>query len=409
MDREANPHQLPPYASRPTSHFSPHSPTNGTRRQSPYDHYPSTAASLPMPSAMSPRLGPPPSPKLSGPIQNGSTFATRDPNGTAYFDPVTDQRGGESAWKQPHQPARSPIQVNCAFSDSSSPTTFITLANTNVHRVQSRDPGPGPFTGYYNDQIKSPHTYQHSGGVPFTQRSPTLPTLHTHPPRSSSTISQSPAHSIHDSPVQRQVNPNFTRANGSLERPPSQESLQPELQRQNNSSENQSPSKPTRTADPMAVSSILSSNTNDVPKPKTRSMPSSKQFKRSNGELATTTPPPRKPLPKPVPSNDYPGSARRSAKQEPDLGMKGHLATRGGAVLPSNGHKLTSTSDKENEKVAKEMAKIDAMEHSDVESSEWDDMKEKYLQSSRKRFLDVEEAETSKRKVKPSLFNFMFC
>ena len=64
--------------------------------------------------------------------------------------------------------------------------------------------------------------------------------------------------------------------------------------------------------------------------------------------------------------------------------------------------KLSSvTSDKENEKVKKEIARIDAMELSDIESPEWESAKKRYLESSQKRQRDVEAAEDIKRKVIP--------
>lgn len=56
-------------------------------------------------------------------------------------------------------------------------------------------------------------------------------------------------------------------------------------------------------------------------------------------------------------------------------------------------------SERDNERVRKEMAKIDAMELSDVESPKWAPAKENYVVLSHKRYLDVEEGENVKRKV----------
>lgn len=56
-------------------------------------------------------------------------------------------------------------------------------------------------------------------------------------------------------------------------------------------------------------------------------------------------------------------------------------------------------SDKENEKVRKEMAKIDAMELSDIESPKWATAKNDHVLSTQKRYLEVEEAENGRRKV----------
>ena len=56
-------------------------------------------------------------------------------------------------------------------------------------------------------------------------------------------------------------------------------------------------------------------------------------------------------------------------------------------------------SDKENEKVKKEMERIDAMEMSESESPAWAAEKDAYVVLSRKRQLDVVAVEDRKRKV----------
>ena len=55
--------------------------------------------------------------------------------------------------------------------------------------------------------------------------------------------------------------------------------------------------------------------------------------------------------------------------------------------------------DKENEKVKKEMAKIDAMALSDIESPKWTTAKENHVVLGHKRYVDIENAETGRRKV----------
>ena len=57
------------------------------------------------------------------------------------------------------------------------------------------------------------------------------------------------------------------------------------------------------------------------------------------------------------------------------------------------------TSDKENERVKKEMAKIDAMPLSPIELPEYEAEKKKHAKSSQKRQRDVETNEEAKRKV----------
>ena len=63
-------------------------------------------------------------------------------------------------------------------------------------------------------------------------------------------------------------------------------------------------------------------------------------------------------------------------------------------------------SEKENEQVKAEMAKIEAMDWSDLETPEYDAAKLVFTQSRTKRQLDVEAAELPKRKVRPHLNTF---
>lgn len=56
-------------------------------------------------------------------------------------------------------------------------------------------------------------------------------------------------------------------------------------------------------------------------------------------------------------------------------------------------------SDKENARVQKELARIDAMELSDIENPEWELAKQDFIRASKKRLLEVAQAEGNKRKV----------
>ncbi len=153
----------------------------------------------------------------------------------------------------------------------------------------------------------------------------------------------------------------------------------------------------TRTSDPMSFSSILSSNAADPPKSTPRALPASKQFRKTsytpNRDSTPGSSVSRKPSQKPAPSaSDYPGLVKRSVKteQHSPAPLKSH----------SNNHKPgLAMSDKENGRVKKEMAKIDAMELSDLESSKWATEKQDYVQLSQKRYLDIENTENVKRKV----------
>jgi len=155
--------------------------------------------------------------------------------------------------------------------------------------------------------------------------------------------------------------------------------------------------KTTRTKDPMAFSNILSSNDPDPLKPIPQSTPASKQLKSSsyapNGDAKPSTAISRKAATKATSSpKDHAAPVKRSVKAEyePATLSKGLGNSRPKPGVPS---------DKENEKVKKEMARIDLMETSDLESPDFEDAKQKHVQVSQKRQRDVEAAEDIKRKV----------
>ena len=110
-----NTQQLPAYnnanANSPTQ-YSSYSPTNGTHPHSPYAQYPtsrpSTSATMAMPSGISPRLGPPPSPKFNGPSQRSPGYAHREVGGS-YYDPTLEHRESQG-WSSSRYP-KSPVQV----------------------------------------------------------------------------------------------------------------------------------------------------------------------------------------------------------------------------------------------------------------------------------------------------------
>lgn len=148
----------------------------------------------------------------------------------------------------------------------------------------------------------------------------------------------------------------------------------------------------------MSFSSILSSNAADPPKSTPRALPASKQFRKTsytpNRDSTPASSTSRKTCQKSAPSaSDYPGLVRRSVKTE----QHSPAPTK---ILGHN-HKVgLLLSDRENEKVKKELAKIDAMELSDMESSSWATKKQDYAQLSQKRYLDIENSENVKRKVR---------
>ena len=96
------------------THSHPYSPVNGTNPPSPYQYSsrPSTSATMSQqPPAISPRLGPPPSPKTNGSSRNGSAYSFRESDGSTRYDPLSEHREVPSR-KQSQYNTRSPGQVS---------------------------------------------------------------------------------------------------------------------------------------------------------------------------------------------------------------------------------------------------------------------------------------------------------
>ena len=153
----------------------------------------------------------------------------------------------------------------------------------------------------------------------------------------------------------------------------------------------------TRTKDPMSFSSILSSNVPDPPKVVSRSTATPKQSKAisltPNGDSKSFSAVPRKSLSKQAaPPRDHTTPAKRAIKAEADIPLTKSLNV-------SRPKPNSVVLDKENEKVKKEMVRIDTMDLSDIDAPEWESAKQRYLATSQKRQRDVEAAEEVKRKV----------
>ena len=335
--------QHPPYDGRSPTHAHRHSfsPTNGSHPPATYNYSsrPSTSSAAPMTSSInqSPRLGPPPSPTSNGLSHTSKAgYGAREQTGSTYYDPTSEHRDSSSTWN---------------------PTGY-----------NSRSTHPSPVSAR------------------FPQQSPTFPNLHAHPSSRHNSISQSPVRMTATSPHLQQSYSNFTpTAKGASERVIESESTPKALTRpsQPKKSEN---IKPTRTADPMSFSSILSSNTVDPPKSAAKKVPPVKRFQRPSKTTNGDTPSSELTLPK----------ARREATSSPkvDLGPKPaevkHTPVHKKAIKPSQ---------RDNEKIQQALADINAMVLSDVESPGWTEAKEKHGGQARKRLLAVEDGEGGKRKV----------
>lgn len=182
--------------------------------------------------------------------------------------------------------------------------------------------------------------------------------------------------------------------NGSMDRPSSQGTIDEDDSQIRAKEE----PKATRTENPMSFSSILSSNVPDPPKSTPRSTPASKPLKSSssttNGDVKPSRAAPRKSGPKRTASpKGYLAPTKNITKAEPQL-LPPAKSLGSSKLKPG-----PTTSDKENEKVKKEMAKIDATPLSPIDIPEYEADKQKHAKSSLKRQRDVEHGEEVKRKV----------
>ena len=154
---------------------------------------------------------------------------------------------------------------------------------------------------------------------------------------------------------------------------------------------------PTRTANPMAFSSILSSNSNEPSKEQLRPPSPTKQQTKSvessiderNSSVSSIQKIAKKPAPlksSPAPKRKIKKSAVKSISPRKQLNGSFKQA-------------LPSTSDKENEKIQKEVDRIDAMTLSDIEAPGWEESRNNYEQVHHERQNFVNGLEQAKRRV----------
>ena len=240
----------------------------------------------------------------------------------------------------------------------------------------------------------------------FAHMNATFPNLHAHPSTRTDMAPHSPKHAAATSPRAQTGHSSISHiVNGTSNRPGG---LEPEDKEGSSTSPKEA--KPPR-ADPMSFSNILSSNTVEPSKPAPPPVPTPKQSRRvpkaTNGDLApaTVATPPvastRKTASKPTAIKDELNAEAPKQVLTPKA-MPTSKATPTPKSRPTKAQlakKAASNADKENEKVLRAMAEIDAMELSGLDILRWTDAKQKYLEVGRKRHLAVEESEQHKRKV----------
>ncbi|KAL8898436.1 MAG: hypothetical protein Q9192_002080 [Flavoplaca navasiana] len=351
---------------QPPTRYSPsqitsYSPTNGKHPTSPYQQFssrPSTSSAAPIHSARSPHRASLPSPKMNGAINHSAIYDQRD-SGHTFYDAVSDHREGEASWN-PHYHVSSP--------------------------TQNRD--PASFVGYYQDPRTSPSTYHSPMSSQFPQHSPTVPTSHAHPPSRHNSISQSPRQPLAESPVHRRNSSYLADANGAAAQPAREHSYS----HHENGPRTQEDHK---ASNPMSFSNILSSNGPDVSNSTSTGLPPVKQFRKApsapNGDAG--------PPPTAFRRSSHKSTPATTEYREPARPSKADVNQLPPVKTPKSKVKVgPSVSDKEIERIGWEMAKIDSLELSDVDSPHWVVAKQEYARQSGKRLIDVQQIEDNKRK-----------
>ena len=108
---------VPQYARQsPISTPIPFSPTNGVTPHSPHFQYtnprPTASHNGNMSSAISPQLGPPPSPRSNGHIQGSPVYSSAQRAPSNFYDPTAEHRAIPPSRVPQNAPLKSPKQVN---------------------------------------------------------------------------------------------------------------------------------------------------------------------------------------------------------------------------------------------------------------------------------------------------------
>ena len=384
-----------------TNFHAPYSPRNGTHPRPQFNnpYHPPTPASLPIPSSHIPGPAPPTSPRsLGAPLTYAGEYqpTPRDKPASNYYDPTSD-----SSERKPPESAGWKDGLSQTAQVSMMRTSNDLFATANVP-VQSREqhdypPASSEPTKYYNGAYTSPVTAN------FPPRSPMS---HSHPtPGRRPSISQSQGINTMTSPA---VQHNGVALGGPVvlaEPVPASVRVLPSL-KPSDKSDLRNYQTPSRLADPMAFSSILS-NSEPARNPTPTPTPLvSKPRKSSKQSIA--------PLPKAEPmSRDSsrqsslaapatPTTARIPAKRKANGELKLSPKAKQPKQLPKPSPKPQLSAEQEKE-VQALMAKLDA-ETSDLDMPEFEDDKQMFHIRSLKRRLDIEDAENSKGKLRRTNF-----
>lgn len=237
----------------------------------------------------------------------------------------------------------------------------------------------------------------------FPQHSPTAPTSHAHPPSRHNSISQSPLQTMADPSVHRRNSSFYNDANGTPAHPTMEHSHSSSSRQDSHTRVKEEP----KASNPMSFSNILSSNTADLPPPTATTtkngLPPTKQFRKTHTVPKGDVAPPSTILRRSSHKTNHIKTEHSETPKPPKGDESRPHPVKNSKVKSKPVH---SQSDKENQRIQQELARIDAMEHSEVESAEWKTTKQDFLRLRNKRLLDVDKAEESKRKASHCGTNF---
>ena len=144
--------------------------------------------------------------------------------------------------------------------------------------------------------------------------------------------------------------------------------------------------------DPMSFSNILSSDTTEPPRPATRGNSMMKSAKVASPTINGDSKAPTSSRKVSTKANSSPRPLSDASKNKPEF------VTPAPPRLPSAAKRKQASIAKDNERVMKEMARIESLELSDIETSEFEDARQQYLRMLKKRQLAIEALEQGKRK-----------
>lgn len=236
----------------------------------------------------------------------------------------------------------------------------------------------------------------------FPQHSPTVPTSHAHPPSRHDSISQSPRQPLAESPIHRRNSSYLTDPNGAPAHPAREHSYSVGSRHENNPRTQEDH----KASNPMSFSNILSSNAPDVPSSTPAGLPPVKQFRKAPSTPNGDAGPPSTAFRR----SSYKSAPATNEHREPSKPSKAEISH----PTPVKAHKskakaVPSVSDKENERIEKEIARIDAMELSDIDSPDWATAKQDFVRQCNKRLIGLQQAEDNKRKVSDQTVQSQTC